>query len=114
MSLGKLWFSLSFLFIDNDIDYSCIAKEISDYDINTIEFQLFYNVAPICAENLEQTISPIWSSFDKEELIKDIQQHAINEKDITWRNKLSANLYKFKYRKEWEYLKEYLKQNYTN
>ena len=41
-------------------------------------------------------------------------REGINEKDITWRNKLSANLYKFKYRKEWEYLKEYLKQNYTN
>lgn len=111
MNLDKLWFSLSLLFIDNDVDYYSIAKEISDYNIATIEFQLFYNVAPICSENLEQTISPIWSSFDKEELIKDIQQHAIDEKDITWKNKLSANLYKFKYRKEWKYLKKYLNQN---
>ncbi len=108
MSLSKLWFSLSFLFIDNKVDYYSIAKEISKYDIKTIEFQLFYNVAPVCSENLEQTISPIWSSFDKEELIKDIQQHAIDEKNITWKKKLSANLYKFKYRKEWERLKEYL------
>lgn len=108
MSLSKLWFSLSFLFIDNDVDYYSIAKEISKYDIKTIEFQLFYNVAPVCSENLEQTISPIWSSFDKEELIKEIQQHAIDEKNITWKKKLSANLYKFKYRKEWESLKEYL------
>ena len=111
MSLDQLWFSLSFLFIDNDVDYCGIAKEIPDYDIKTIKFQLFYNVAPICSENIEQTISPIWSSFCKEELIKDIQKHAIDEKNITWINKLSANLYKFKYRKEWECLKEYLKQN---
>jgi len=106
MSLDRLWFSLSFLFIDNVIDYRDIAKEISEYDISTIEFQLFYNVAPICSENLEQTISPIWSSFNKDELIKEIQQRAIDEKDIMWRNKLSASLYKFKYRKEWEKLKE--------
>ena len=46
MSLSKLWFSLSFLFIDNKVDYYSIAKEISKYDIKTIEFQLFYNVAP--------------------------------------------------------------------
>ena len=30
------------------------------------------------------------------------------EENITWKKKLSANLYKFKYRKEWERLKEYL------
>ncbi|TQR64451.1 hypothetical protein [Acinetobacter sp. RF14B] len=111
MTLDQLWFSLSFLFVDNEVDYKKIAKEISNYDIKVIEFQLFYNVAPICSENLEQTISPIWSSFDKEELIKDIQKHAMDEKDITWRKKLSANLYKFKYRKEWECLKKYLNQN---
>lgn len=41
MTLDQLWFSLSFLFVDNEVDYKKIAKEISNYDIKVIKFQLF-------------------------------------------------------------------------
>lgn len=46
MSIEDLWFSLSFLFIDNDVDYEKTANEISSFSIDIIEFHLFYNVAP--------------------------------------------------------------------
>lgn len=47
MNIEDLWFSLSDLFVDNEIDYKFIADQISDYDVEPIEFHLFYNVAPV-------------------------------------------------------------------
>lgn len=110
MNIEDLWFSLSFFFIDNEIDYEDIAKEISEYDIETIEFQMFYNVAPICSPNLEQIIPPIWIGFNKEELIKDIKEHGVcDESQMTLKRKIAAKLYRFKYRKEWDMVKSFLK-----
>ncbi|TCM66814.1 hypothetical protein EC844_111104 [Acinetobacter calcoaceticus] len=110
-NLENLWFSLSGLFIDNEVDYKSIAEQISSYDIDTIEFYLFYNVAPVCSINIEQTIPVIWSFFDKNELIQDIKLHGISSTDqITLKRKIAAKLYKFKYKKEWEILKGLLRK----
>ncbi|EPF74636.1 hypothetical protein F945_01403 [Acinetobacter rudis CIP 110305] len=110
MNIEDLWFSLSDLFVDNEIDCKLIADQILDYDAETIEFHLFYNVAPVCSLNLEQMIPTIWAGFSKDELIKDIQVRGISSRNqITWKKKLAAKLYKFKYRKDWELLKSFLK-----
>lgn len=110
MNIEDLWFSLSFLFVDNDIDYEKIASEISLFSIDIIEFNLFYNVAPACANNIEQTIPIIWHSFDKKQLIADIKKHGIMSKNqITLKRKVSAKLFKYKYRNDWNALKSYLK-----
>lgn len=110
IDIEDLWFFLSDLFVDNEVDYKFIADRISDYDLERIEFHLFYNVAPVCSINLEQTIPVIWEGFSKDELIKDIQARGISSKNqITWKRKLAAKLYKFKYRVGWELLKSFLK-----
>lgn len=107
--IEELWFSLSFLFIDNTIDYQQIATEIAMHDIELIEFHLFYNVAPECSANLEQTIPPIWMSFDKDELIQHIKKNGILDKtQITLARKISATIYRFKYRDEWATLTQCL------
>lgn len=109
INIEDLWFYLSDLFVDNEVDYKFIADQISEYDVETIEFHLFYNVAPVCSINLEQTIPIIWAGFGKEELIKDIKACGISSRNqITWKRKLAAILYKFKYRKDWELLKSLL------
>ncbi|AOA57456.1 DUF7079 family protein [Acinetobacter larvae] len=70
---------------------------------------LFYNVAPVCSINLEQTIPIIWAGFSKDELIREIGARGIRSiHQITWQRKLAAKLYKFKYRKDWELLKSFL------
>lgn len=107
--IEDLWYSLSFLFVDNEIDYQAIAKQISRFDISTIEFHFLYNVAPVCSINLEQTIPPIWSGFDKKELLADIKEHSIVENSqVTFRKKIAAKLYKYKYRNDLRLLKTYL------
>lgn len=109
MNIEDLWFSLSFLFIDNEIDYKSIANEISAYDLDTIKFHLFYNVAPACSINIEQTISTIWTGFDRPELIEDIKKNGIMDKTkITFKRKIYATLYQYKYRHDWNVLKSYL------
>lgn len=109
MSIEDLWFSLSFLFIDNDVDYEKTANEISSFSIDIIDFHLFYNVAPACADNIEQTIPIIWNSFDKDELIADIKKHGIMDKNqITLKRKIAAKLYKYRYSSDWNSLKGYL------
>lgn len=91
------------------MDYQYIAIEISAYALATIEFHLFYNVAPVCSANLEQVIPPIWAGFDKAALIHDIYEQGIQSaSQITLKRKLAAKLYKFKYRKEWESLNVFL------
>lgn len=109
MNIEDLWFSLSFLFIDNEIDYKSIANEISAYDLDTIEFHLFYNVAPVCSINIEQTIPTIWTGFDRTELIQDIKKNSVMDKNkITLKRKIYATLYRYKYRNDWNILKSYL------
>lgn len=107
--IEDLWFALSELFVDNEINFKNIAKNIDGYDLDTIKFHLFYNVAPICSPNLEQTIPTIWSGFDKSELITNIKAYGImNTNQITLKRKIKAFLYQLKYKNEWNQLKKYL------
>ncbi|WP_426203858.1 DUF7079 family protein [Pseudomonas sp. TWP3-1] len=65
--------ALSDAFVDNEVDYAAIAREIEKFDPETIEEILFSEVAPVCHTNLESTLPAIWSCFNKEELESDIK-----------------------------------------
>lgn len=105
----ELWYSLSFLFVDDEIDYKSIAEKVSKFDTETIEFHFLYNVAPICSINLEQTIPIIWSFFDKKELVDNIKKHeVVKNSKISFKKRIAAKLYKYKYKNDLKLLRNHL------
>lgn len=69
----KLWAALSYAFVDNEVDFKCMAKEIKGYPIEEVEFAFFERVAPVCIYNMLTPAPPICWYFDKEELVADIE-----------------------------------------
>lgn len=69
----QIWYELSDIFIDNEVSFEYIAKQISDVNIETLKYIFFNEVAPHCAKNLMSIIPPVWSGFNKKELIDDIE-----------------------------------------
>lgn len=60
----RLWAALSDVFVDNVVDYACIAKSLGGYERSVIEAAFFVDVAPACYSNLQAAIPPIWTAFD--------------------------------------------------
>lgn len=60
----RLWAALSDVFVDNVVDYACIAKSLGGYERSVIEAAFFVDVAPACHSNLQAAIPPIWTAFD--------------------------------------------------
>lgn len=58
--------ALSDAFIDNEVDYADIAKQVSDFEDEVVEQIFFSEVAFVCHSNLETPIPPIWTAFDRE------------------------------------------------
>lgn len=69
----KLWSALSNAFVDNEVDFKCIAKEVKGYPIEEVEFAFFERVAPVCIYNMLTPAPPICWYFDKDELVADIE-----------------------------------------
>jgi len=64
----EVWESLSEVFVDNEVDYERIAKNVADIGLDNLKKIFFEEVAPYCGPNLMSPIPPIWSDFDKEKL----------------------------------------------
>jgi len=60
----RLWSALSDAFVDNEVDYADIARQLTDFDRATVEAAFFEDVAPVCYSNLQAPIPPIWTAFD--------------------------------------------------
>lgn len=60
----RLWSVLSDAFVDNEIDYPAIARQLAGYDRAAIKATFFEEVAPVCHSNLQAPIPPIWTAFD--------------------------------------------------
>ncbi|MGK9048716.1 hypothetical protein KXR63_15245 [Stutzerimonas chloritidismutans] len=60
----RLWSALSDAFVDNDIDYPAIARQLAGYDPTAVKAAFFEEVAPVCHSNLQTPIPPIWTAFD--------------------------------------------------
>lgn len=48
--------ALSDAFVDNEVNYAAIAKQVKDFDKKDIEDILFSEVAPVCHTNLESIL----------------------------------------------------------
>ncbi|KHK61197.1 DUF7079 family protein [Pseudomonas frederiksbergensis] len=68
----ELWLALSYLFVDNEVDYVQIAAVAKSYSMVDVEDALFKMVAPVCIFNFFVSVPPIWFCFDREQLFSDI------------------------------------------
>lgn len=68
----RLWSVLSDVFVDNEIDYPWIARQVAGVDRDTVEAAFFHDVAPACYSNLLTPIPPVWTLFDSDWLAETI------------------------------------------
>lgn len=103
----KLYIALSELFIDNEVNYNYIASIAKSFPIEHVEYALFYYVGPVCYQNLLSPVPPIWTFFDEETLIADINHIKKNENRMI--NKIKMNILakrlRLEYKSEWEIIK---------
>lgn len=100
----ELWSALSDLFIDNEINYSAIANKVQNYSSDTIEYSLFYEIAPICSPNLSSSIPFVWSFFEIDAIAPLIEEHILrygSEKLYKLKIDILVCYYKFQYKSEW-------------
>lgn len=69
-----LWSALSEVFVDNEVDYAVIARQVAGFDRSLMETAFYEDVAPACYANLLAPIPPIWSGFDSTWLGTTIEQ----------------------------------------
>jgi hypothetical protein len=70
----EVWEALSDVFVDNEIDYKCIASRVADIEISKLKEIFFNEVAPVCGPNLMMAIPVIWAGFNKKALSEDIRE----------------------------------------
>jgi len=54
----RLWSLLSDAFVDNEIDYPEIARQLAGYDRAAVKKVFVEEVAPVCHSNLQAPIPP--------------------------------------------------------
>ncbi|MDM8350838.1 hypothetical protein P8H27_18335 [Pseudomonas sp. sp1636] len=69
----RLWSALSDAFVDNEVDYNAIARQLAGFDRSTIKLVFFEEVAPVCYSNLQAPIPPIWTAFESSWLTETIE-----------------------------------------
>ncbi|MBC8945198.1 DUF7079 family protein [Xenorhabdus indica] len=78
--------ALSYVFVDNEIDYDYIASVTKHFPIEHVEMVFFEWVAPVCYTNGYTPVPPVWTFFDREQLWEDIQD--LRRKQLSGGNKI--------------------------
>lgn len=71
----QLWSALSEVFVDNEVDYGYIARQLQEFDRTTVQAAFYEDVAPACYSNLLAPIPPIWTGFDSAWLSATIERN---------------------------------------
>ncbi|CDG90207.1 DUF7079 family protein [Xenorhabdus bovienii] len=104
--------ALSYVFVDNEVDYEYIASVAKHFPLEHVEMVFFEWVAPICYTNGLILVPPVWTFFDREQLWEDV--HELRRKQITGGKieKIKENIRRCFLRKylekEWQRLKKKL------
>ncbi|CDL86933.1 MULTISPECIES: DUF7079 family protein [Xenorhabdus] len=104
--------ALSYIFVDNEVDYEYIASVAKHFPLEHVEMVFFEWVAPVCYSNGLTPVPTTWTFFDREQLWEDIQ--IIRRKQITGGTigKIKENIRRCFLRKylekDWRHLKKKL------
>ncbi|WP_392552935.1 hypothetical protein RHO14_03460 [Orbus wheelerorum] len=107
LSKEELYVALSDLFAADQIDYDYIASVAKLFPIESVEYALFNYVAPVCYYN---TVTSFCISFDKDDLISNINRVKQNENSFFGRMKMYffSKYLQLKFNHEWKTLKNLL------
>lgn len=100
----RLWSALSDAFVDNEVDYNAIARQLAGFDLATIEVAFFEEVAPVCYSNLQAPIPPIWTAFDNTWLAEAINNTQEARRTSTFRrlrDRAFAVYLRYRLKDEW-------------
>jgi hypothetical protein len=75
--------ALAEAFVDSAVDYAYIAEQISRFDLVAVEEILYSEVAPVCFYNLEAPVPPIWTGFEDQWLLKEIDKE-LKARQSSW------------------------------
>ncbi|APC19183.1 hypothetical protein BLL42_03985 [Pseudomonas frederiksbergensis] len=94
--------ALSDAFVDNEVDYAAIVRQVKKFDMTEVKNILYSEVAPVCHSNLESILPTIWLCFNREELESDIEKMLEARKQSFLRRQLDTLLikwlhYRYKY-----------------
>jgi hypothetical protein len=71
----QLWSALSEVFVDNEVDYGYIARQLQGFDRATAQAALYEDVGPACYGNLLAPIPSVWAGFDSTWLAETIERN---------------------------------------
>lgn len=80
-----LWSALSDVFVDTEVDYGYIARQVAGFDPATVQAAFYEDVAPACYSNMLAPIPPIWTGFDSAWLSETIEQAQATRRSSTLR-----------------------------
>jgi hypothetical protein len=105
----EIWHLLSDIFSDCETDFDDIARKVAaiERDPERIEAILFTEVAPCCATNLMTPAPPVWTGFQRAELIDEIRKMQARNRDSALarlRHGLFARFCRWYFREAWQAL----------
>ena len=101
----KIWAALSDAFVDTEVNFQYIAKQVSHYPLPILEQIFFTEVAPACAGNAFSVIPSVWTAFDPQSLATEINQN---------RNKKRAALSRLIERIKLQLLRKYFAEEWQD
>lgn len=109
----RLWSVLSDAFVDNEIDYPEMARQLAGYDRAAVKKVFVEEVAPVCHSNLQAPIPPIWTAFDSTWLADTINSNLRARRASRLRRMRDQVLFaylRFRLREEWSRIEKKLKE----
>lgn len=109
----RLWSALSDAFVDNEVDYPAIARQLAGFDHAAVKTAFFEEVAPVCHSNLQAPIPPIWTAFDSSWLADTIDSNLQARRTSTFRRMRDQALVaylRFRLSEEWSRIERELQR----
>ncbi|MGN5593736.1 hypothetical protein VJH64_06655 [Stutzerimonas nitrititolerans] len=100
----RLWTVLSDAFVDNEVDYPAIARQLAGFERAAVKAAFFEEVAPVCYSNLQAPIPPIWTAFDGTWLAEAIDGNEQVRQASTFRrmrDRIFVTYLRYRLREEW-------------
>lgn len=110
----RLWWVLSDAFVDNEVDYLAMARQLREFDPGIVREVLFSEVAPVCHSNLESLLPGIWLCFNREELEADIAT-MLSAREVSrvkrWCDSVRVRWLRYRYHYIWSEISRALASN---
>ncbi|WP_446750945.1 DUF7079 family protein [Stutzerimonas nitrititolerans] len=109
----RIWTALSDAFVDNEVDYPAIARQLAGFERAAVKAAVFEEVAPVCYSNLQAPIPPIWTAFDGTWLAEAIEGNEQVRQASTFRrirDRIFVIYLRYRLREEWHRIERELEE----